>query len=54
MQYTDNNGVVLLGTNAKGTEHLEDMFMDVSLVENNRIFNQYATGTQMKMFHNDK
>ena len=53
MQYTDNNGAVHLGVELKGTGCLEDMFIDASSVRHNRIFNLYAAGTQMKMFHNE-
>ena len=35
----------------KGTDHLEDIFTEASLLEHNGIFNPVTTGTQIKMCH---
>ena len=54
MQDTENSRVVSLGADVKETGHLEGIFTDMSSVKHDRIFNLYATGTQVKMCSNDK
>ena len=38
----------------KGSGHLEDIFMDMNSIKNNRILDPYAAGTQVNMYHNDR
>ena len=38
----------------KGNGQLEDIFTDTNSVEHDRVFNPYATGTQVNAYHHSK